>query len=286
MIKLEPIVIDPDTFLREHCALPPLPEVVVKIQALINTTDANIENISSLILTDPALTAQIIKIVNSAYYGFRNEIIDIKFAVAYIGFNEIYNIVLSLSVVETLNISELKELDSFWAHSVYCARCAKFLAKKFEPLLNPENIWLGAILHDIGKLVYFKFFPKHYKSIVEFSETSGKLYSEIEKEFEIPSSSYLGQLLCKRWNLPAIISDACEFHTLSDINNVQHNDFKKIICCANLVAVLTTAPLAENIKQEIFETLINTFNCSKEDWLTLMGEIYDLKQDSTGQEIS
>ena len=278
MIKLEPIIIDPETFLKHHCALPPLPEVLVNIQALINTAEANIEDISDLIVTDPALTAQILKIVNSAYYGLRNEVLDMKFAIAYIGFNEIYNIVLSLSIIETLNISEHKELESFWEHSVYCAQCAKFLARKFEPLLNPEIIWLGAVLHDIGKLVYFKFFPKHYKSIVELAETSGTLYSEVEKEFEIPSSSYLGQLLCKRWNLPGIINDACEFHTLGDINHVKQNHFRKIICCANLVAIITTAPLAEDIKQNIFEALIDIFNSSKEDWFILMGEIYDFKK--------
>lgn len=278
MITLEPIVINPDSFLNQHCALPPLPQVVMDIQTLITTADANVENISGLIVTDPGLTAQILKIVNSAYYGFRREISDIKFAVAYLGFNEIYNIVLSLSVVETLNVHEVSELDSFWEHSLYCARCAKFLAKKFEPLLSPENLWLGAILHDIGKLIYFKFFPGHYKNIVEISEMSGRLYSDVEKDFDIPSSSYLGQLLCGRWNLPYIIKDACESHSLGDIDDAMENDFKKIICCANLVSVLATASLSESVKQELLDTLMNLLNCSKEDWLTLMGEVYDLRQ--------
>ncbi len=281
MTTLKPIIIDPETFLMQHCALPALPQVVVDIQALINSADANVKNISGLIMTDPGLTAQILKIVNSAFYGFRREITDIAFAVAYIGFNEIYNIVLTFSVVDTLIVEEISELDSFWEHSLYCARCAKFLAKKIEPLLNPENIWLGAILHDIGKLVYFKFFPEHYKRIVEISETSGRLYSEVEKDFDIPTSSYLGQLLCSRWNLPNIIKAACESHSIGDIDDAMENDYKKIICSANLVSVLVTEFLSENVKHELLESLMKLLNCSKEDWLTLMGEFYDLKQNST-----
>lgn len=279
MTILDPIVINPDTFLKQQCSLPSLPDVVTGIQSLIGSGEATVENISGMIITDPGLTAEILKIVNSAYYGFRREISDIKFAVAYIGFNEIYNIVLSLSVVEALDVKDTKELDYFWTHSLYCARCAGLLAKKFQPLLNPSDLWLGAILHDIGKLVYFKFFPDHYRRIVKISESSGRLYSEVEKDHDIPSSSYLGQLLCDRWHLPEMIRDACGYHSLGDVESVMGDDYKKIICGANLVSVLVMATLIESEKQKLLKALMQLLGCSKEGFLTLMGEVYDLGHD-------
>ena len=104
MDKLEPIKIDRNTFLRQHCTLPALPSILTKIQNNIHSDDFSIKDASDLISSDPSLVAQILKVANSAYYGFPREISDAKFAIAYLGINEVYRIVLTVSVVNTLNI--------------------------------------------------------------------------------------------------------------------------------------------------------------------------------------
>ncbi len=284
MQDLAQINIDPDTFLKQHHTLPPLPEIVMNIQQVIVSEDANVANISSLIIRDPSLTAQVLKTVNSAYYGFKQEVTDIKFAVAYLGIHEIYNMVLSFSVVGTLELNDNKMLDSFWNHSIFSALCAKFLAKKFEPLITPEKIWIGALLHDIGKLVYFKFFPEHFQFVTEYSKKNGQLYSEIEKKLPIPPSYSFGAILCKRWNLPSIISDACEAHTYKENGNPNDktvDDFKKIIYGANLMAVLAGGELSDETKKRIFKQFAEIFNISEGELLELMGNIYDLKLEVT-----
>ena len=284
MHNLAKIEIDPDTFLKQQHTLPPLPEIVTSIQQIIVSENANVNNISDLITRDPSLTAQVLKTVNSAYYGFKNEITDIKFAVAYLGIYEIYNMVLSYAVVGTLKVQETRMLDSFWTHSIFSALCAKFLAKKFEPLIAPEKIWIGALLHDIGKLVYYKFFPGHYQFIIEHAAKNGQLYRDTEKNLPIPPSHTLGTLLCKRWNLPTMISDACEAHTF-DINDGSVDktvsDFKKIIYGANLMAVLASGDLSDETKKRIFKRFTDVFNISEGELLELMGNIYDLKLEVT-----
>jgi len=162
----EPILIDTETFLKNHCTLPSLPEVVSKIEREINKEEGNINKIADLINGEPALTSQILKVVNSAYYGLSSEIRNVRMAIAFMGLNEIYRMVLSLSLINSLNIDQKKELNRFWHHSFYSAICTRYLAKKFEPLIPLEDLWSASILHDIGKLVYLKFYPKHYKKLI------------------------------------------------------------------------------------------------------------------------
>ncbi len=283
MDKLNPIEIDPNTFLSQNSSLPALPRVTTQIQEAMQSDNVDTGSLVNLIQSDPALVAQILKIVNSAYYGFQREIADMKFAVAYLGLNEVHRIVLSLSVINTFSIKEKGELDQFWFHSFYTALCSKHLAKKFEPLLLSDELWPAAILHDIGKLVYLKFFPNHYKELRKYSHKNMCLFSDAEKHFSLPTSAYLGLLLCDHWRLPAKIRGACEFHGLEDIVSTEEdkpvNSFRRIICLSNLVTILAIDELNNDIKHKIADTVRENMGYSESEFLTLMGEIYELKLD-------
>jgi len=160
MNDLPPILIDENEFLYDHCSLPPLPAIVIRLKEFLGSNDVNVSDVSEIINKDPALVAQILKIVNSAYYSIPREITDINFAVAYLGIHEIYRTVLSLSVVNTLDLEDSKYFTKLWYHSNFVALCAKNIAKRIAPHISQETLWPAALLHDIGKLVYLKFFTK------------------------------------------------------------------------------------------------------------------------------
>lgn len=281
MDKLTPISVDQNTFLRHHYALPALPAIVTRVQAAIHSNDVDTKELVQLISADPSLVAQILKIINSAYYGIPREISDLRFAIAYLGLNEIHRLVLSLTVLNTLSIKENDELSKFWFHSYFTALCTKHLAKKFEPLLPMEELWPAAILHDIGKLIYLKFFANHYRVLNKYTVEQGCLFSEAENQFDVPASSFLGSLLCDHWRLPAIVRKACEFHSLKNLQEVtaggENNGLTRIICLGNLMAVLATDILNQDKKYEIAEATKKSLNYTEEQFLTLMGEIYQIK---------
>jgi len=112
------IEINPGTFLRQHCTLPALPEVINEIQNMLQDHDVEIDKVGELLSVDPALVAQLLKVVNSAYYGLPREISKIPLAIAFLGLNEVYRTVLSLSVIKTLAVDEL-EVHGFWLHSFH-----------------------------------------------------------------------------------------------------------------------------------------------------------------------
>ena len=278
---IEPIKIDPKTFLRQHCTLPALPGVVNELQRAIHGGDVDTDKVAELISSDPALLAQALKIVNSAYYGLPREIGDVRFAIAFLGLNEIYRMVLSLSVINTLAIHRKNDLVDFWFHSFYAALCTKYIANKCEPHLSPEELWSAAILHDIGKLVYLKFFPDHYTALKHFSKEQGCLFSEAEKHFSVPSSAFLGTLLCDHWRLPEKIREACEFHSLRDLLAIRENspsaNFRRMICLGNVLAIVSTDELSSTSKQKISAAVQKAVNLTEAEFLTMMGDIYELK---------
>jgi HD-like signal output (HDOD) protein len=281
MATIEPIVIDPNTFLKTHCQLPPLPKALVRIQERLNSDDLEIKEVVQLLSAEPVLVAQILKIVNSAYYSLPREISEISFAVAYLGLNEIYRLVLSLSVINTLSIADKHELERFWHHSYYTAICTKYLAKKYQPLLPQEELWAAAILHDIGKIVYLKFFPQHYKALHEHRDANRCLFTESEEQMALPKSGYLGSLLCARWQLPSKIKAVCEKHTIGDLVELdgksETKSFQRIICIANLAVVLATESLEEEAKKKISASIMSALGISGEQFLLIMGSVSDLK---------
>lgn len=283
MDTLSPIEIDPKTFLKEHCSLPALPQTLTRIQEVVRDPDADMSTIVGLISGDPSLVAQLLKIVNSSYYALPTEVSQVQFAVAFLGLNEVYRMALSLTVINTIDVKNRIALDRFWFHSYYTALCSKYLAKKYEPQISFEDLWSGSVLHDIGKLVYMKFFPDHTRKILEYTGENGCLYSAAIEHFSLPSDTYLGALLCDHWRLPEKVKGACEYHRLEDLPRMDRASscfsFKRMVCMGNLTAILAREELNEDVKQKLAAGIMDELDCSESEFLSLMGDIYDLKHD-------
>lgn len=281
MEKPDPIEIDPKTFLRTDCSLPALSSIVLKIQEIIQSDDPEIEEVVAQIKKDPGIVAQILKIVNSAYFGLPREISDVKFAVAYLGLNEIFRIILPISVVNTLSIKDKRELNKFWFHSYFSAIISKHIGKKYEPHLPFEDLWSAAILHDIGKLVFLKFFPVQYKGLSDYCRKQGCLFSQAEAYFSLPTSAYMGTLLCDRWNLPIRIKEACGSHGIAGlIDSMKENkavSFNRVITLGNLAATLSEDELNPDTKEILIKAIKASLNLDEQEFLSLMGGIYELK---------
>ena len=283
MSHVKPIVIDPNTFLYKHCTLPALPEVLTKFQEIMNSPGVGAKEIAEIVNKDPAVVAQILKIINSAYYSLPVEFSEVKLAVAYLGINEVYKIILSISVINTLSTNQKEEFNYIWFHSLLTAFCAKYFAQKFEPLLDKNELWTIAILHDIGKLVYLKFFPKHYIELRNYCKKNGCLFSEAEIDLSFPSSSYIGTLLCERWRLPDKIKRACFSHSLHDLEKINEesssNSYRTMVILGNIVAALSTDELKQEKKNEISEGIIRTIKIDESDFLLIMGDVVQLKEE-------
>ena len=278
---LAPVELNADT-LRDHFSLPVLPEVLVKVQEAMRSDYVSIRSVANHLSLDASLVAEVLKIVNSAYYSLPRNISEVEVAIAYLGLREIHHLVLSSSVLDHLEPDERAAFEDLKFHSILTALWSKHLARRFAPHLRLGELWAAGMLHDLGKFVYLKFYPEHYKTLIHHSETTGCLFSESEKLFSLIPSAHFGMMLSDHWNLPRTVYDACTQHTLHDLKNKNHpdntmNTFTAIVTVGNLLALLSHNTLSEETKDTITETIMAELDLSSHDFVLLMAPSNELK---------
>jgi len=199
---------------EEIGALPTLPEIPMKIIQLIADRESSMDDISKIIERDPSLTANILKVANSAYYGMPQKVASLNLALTILGLNDLINIVTSISIVRMF--SSKKRADSFdrikfWRHSFGCATAARMLAKEMR--FDTEGTdFVAALLHDIGKLIIDQYFHLKLRQIRNVREKDGATLLEAETSVLGVDHATLGSWLAQKWELPAILIESITFH--------------------------------------------------------------------------
>ena len=193
--------------------IPTLPVVAMKVNNLINDPTSSSSDIAELLKKDQVLTAKILRLANSTYYGIPGGVADVQRALAFLGFNTLAQLVLSLSVFSlfsTFDNTEFSMMD-FWRHALATAVCAEGLAKRLN-FDKPEEAFTCGLLHDIGKLVLHEIDPGRLMSIVRETTKRGCSFVEVEREWELPGHSFLGEVIATKWGLPHIIRLCIRYH--------------------------------------------------------------------------
>jgi len=195
-------------------ALPTLPAVITQLIGIIDNPTTSARNVAQLISTDQALTAKILKLANSAFYGFPREIATVNHAVVVLGFETVKNLALSVSVLERFSShGENSGFDrqKFWEHSIGCGVAAKLLAAKFRYRVSGE-VFAAGILHDIGKLVLSQYFPTDFGEILDVAQSQGIYIGKAEELVLGVTHADVGGWLAERWNLPDQLEESISNH--------------------------------------------------------------------------
>ena len=193
----------------------PLPNVMTsRLLAAIGHGSTAAE-LREIIETDPAITIQVLKVANSAYYGQRSQIQNIERAILMMGVEEIRNICLSICLLAQFNpadrYAEKFVVDYFWHHSLLTAMTAADLAREKE-WIKAEDAFILGLLHDIGKTVFAVALPSVFDKLAGIAGTaSGSVFHEVENRAGI-SHTLIGSWIATRWGLPPLISNIIEFH--------------------------------------------------------------------------
>ncbi len=189
-----------------------LPDVVIRVNDLIDFGEATNAKLEETILNDPALTAKILKFGNSPYFGFSGKISTVSNAISLIGHNELRNLVVASAVTSTFKgiPPELVDMDGFWYHSVTCGVVARLLASKIK---SRERFFIAGLLHGVGKLIFFSQFPEESAKILTHVEEGEEAIIKAEKEIFGFSYAELGAELLKQWRLPERIWKMVKFQS-------------------------------------------------------------------------
>jgi HD-like signal output (HDOD) protein len=201
--------------------IPPLPSVTTRILDVAENPLSSAHDLTEIISHDPALTAQILKAANSAFYGFPNKIGTVYLAIVILGFNMVRTIALSVGVLKLFRTrggqASLLNPPEFWAHSLKCGVASKLLATNYKYYVAGEAFTAG-ILHDIGRIVLAHYSTSEYNEVLKFhAENKGSLLEAEEKIFGF-SHAEVGGYLLKKWSLPVSIVDAVSFHHAPELS--------------------------------------------------------------------
>lgn len=196
--------------------LPPLPAVVVRVMQTINDPGTSASDLNRLIGSDPAIAAKVLRLVNSSYYGFPRKITTITHAVVILGFNTVRNLTTSLGVFSAFdNGGATTALDrqDFWAHSLGVAAAAGIVAKrKSIPPKVAEEVFVGGLLHDIGKLFLDQYFPDQYAISLKLARAAKISIWDAEKTALGIGHALVGKRVAEKWNLPLSLTSMITLH--------------------------------------------------------------------------
>lgn len=187
--------------------LPTIPDVVKRLSVIIENPSISLNEITQFVSNDPALATKILKMVNSAIYGFPGRISSVSHAIMLIGVNVVKGLLLGISVFEVMQ----KAMVGLREHSVACAVAARVLATK-KGMKEPEEISVAGLIHDIGKVILTLEFPDEYQCALDLAEKKEITIFEAERISFSETHANVGSWLTEKWRFPRNLVEVIANH--------------------------------------------------------------------------
>ena len=269
------VVVDVQKLVGEVSELVSMPEIYLKIRELMGDPESRLNDFALVVNTDPGLTASVLKIVNSAFYGLSRKIESINRALNLLGIGQLHDLVLSLSTINNLEIpNEIEALSLFWRRSIFCGVLSKLIAKKLH-LQNAESLFIVGLLHEIGRLVLFLKYPKEASLAVFQAEKENLSLTTVEKTMFGTDYGKIGQALMEEWNLPLKFQNITKYHTEPD-NATEYRLETAILHIAHQVAV-NQFPGADRFQYLLDQDILAQIKISAEEMDDLCAEANNIR---------
>ena len=218
-------------------SIPTLPTVIERLTRLLQNPKTSAEEVGKAITTDQALASKVLKLVNSAFYGFPGRISTITHAIVILGFSTVKNVVLTASIFDAFRNkgegSPVFNLEDFWLHSIACGAASLSIAKQLGSN-EKEECFIAGLIHDIGKIILCQYMPQEFNFAIDQSRKNTQLFYETEKKLFDSTHEEVGGYLAERWNLPMDLQNAVKFHHNPQPSH-DHYMVTAIVHCADII---------------------------------------------------
>lgn len=190
-----------------------LPGVYLRLSSVVSDPRSSAADVGRVIAEDPGLTARLLKLVNSAMYGFPSRIETVSHAISIVGTAQLQDLALATSVIKLFASmpQELVTMESFWRHSVACGVAARALATRRREV-NVERFFVAGLLHDIGRPIMYMQVPDESRAAVTRSRETGEPLYLVEHALLGFDHSHVGHALLDQWKLPPSLREAVAQH--------------------------------------------------------------------------
>jgi HD-like signal output (HDOD) protein len=198
---------------HENITLPEIPSIVFELNEVIANPLSSAEDIAQVVHRSPSLTALLLKIVNSPFYGFPSKIDKISLAVTLIGTREISGLALGISIISLFNNipKEILSMYSFLRHSLACGIISRILAAH-KSVPQTEQMFVSGLLHDLGRLILYSYFPEESRNILYRARLTDRLLFLQENDCLGCNHTHLVKQLLQQWKLPMVLENNVFYH--------------------------------------------------------------------------
>ncbi|MCP4726633.1 MAG: HDOD domain-containing protein [bacterium] len=217
--------------------LPTLPIIFEKILDTIDDPRSSAAELQETIKNDQSITAKVLNMANSAYYGYTKQVSDLTRAVVILGFDMVKNIALSVSVFNLFPSGEEDtgfDREQFWLHSIATGYLGKIIAEECR-FYEPDKAFISCLLHDIGKVVLDCYFEKKYVDTVKIKNLQKTSLREAEEKVFGCSHTDVGYWLGEKWNFPEELLESIKNHHNPEISAKRHSQLTHLTYLANIM---------------------------------------------------
>lgn len=220
-----------DSILKSVEMIPAFPVAVQKVAELLRDEDYEVADVVDVIKHDQAITANILKISNSAYFSARQKIKTIRDAVVFLGQKQLMRAVQTagiLKIYQKGGRGYASQINDFWEHSVAVALMSQILCKKIQGREDPI-LYTAALLHDVGKLIMGEYIHEYFQKIIDCVHEKKCSFLVAEEEFIGINHANLGGRIAEHWNFPLEIRDAIAYHHRPDLLEEKGNTHASLV---------------------------------------------------------
>lgn len=224
--------------ISENAQLPSLPEVYLRLKKVLDDPDSCMADVAEVVGSDPAMTARLLRMVNSAYFGLATDIDTVDRAVSLLGTQEVHDLVLAVSVAHSFAgmSNDVMDMPRFWRRSVFCGIAAKELAALCN-VLDSDRLFVGGLLRDIGHLLMYQHAPAKAVQAMELAAAQQAPLFKAERAVLGVDFARVGADLMRQWQLPQTLWEVTECH----IEPVKSKEFALSTCIVHIAAIMADA---------------------------------------------
>jgi len=227
-----------EILIRNMGELPTIPSVFSVVNKMLSDPHTSAIDVGQVVSNDQVIASKILKLANSAFYGFAGRVNTVPHAIAVLGFNATKNVVLTTGILSTLNLKTPIEgfnLAAFWKHSAAVGAIARLAAEEFYAQ-RKEEAFVAGLLHDIGKLILAICSPEDFARCINLATSTGCLFLDAEKEILGICHTDIVALVNRRWNLPREIAAVMINHHKNISVLSEHTRMVAIVKLADVLA--------------------------------------------------
>jgi putative nucleotidyltransferase with HDIG domain len=194
--------------------LPTLPSVVMQVSSMLQDIETSAKALAEVIECDQAIVPKLLKLVNSAFFGFSSKVSNVAHALMLLGFNTVQNAIISIAIIKTLDLKKKIpgfDLADFWRHTIAVAVTARHLDKALGGHFK-EDAFTAGLIHDIGKIIMAQYFQERFIATYHDMQSQNTTFSKAEQSYFPVSHAAMGARIAKKWGLPPILCNVIKRH--------------------------------------------------------------------------